>query len=267
MLPENISSERSRYLQNIKKRKIRIHMIRIFIIAAFLILWEVTASCGIIDSFFFASPSRLIRCFLTLTKENALFVHIAVTLLETAVSFLLVTLLSLLCAILLWYFHTAAKATEPYLVILNSLPKSALAPLLIVWFGGNMKTIIITGLSVAIFGSILSLYRGFQEVEPDKYKLIATLGGTKKDTLFKIILPSNIPNLLTIMKVNIGLCLVGVIIGEFIAARRGLGYLIIYGSQVFKMDWVILSILILCIIAFALYQIITVTEKKFSGKA
>ncbi|MCI8991661.1 MAG: ABC transporter permease [Eubacterium sp.] len=268
MLPEkNVSTERNHYLREIKKRKIRIHLIRILIIAVFLILWEITASCGIIDSFFFASPSRLVQCFIFLTKENAFFSHISITLLETAVSFLLVTLLSLLCAILLWYFKTAANATEPYLVILNSLPKSALAPLLIVWFGGNMKTIIITGLSVAIFGSVLSLYRGFQEVEPDKYKLIATLGGNKKDVLFKIILPSNIPNLLTIMKVNIGLCLVGVIIGEFIAARKGLGYLIIYGSQVFKMDWVILSILVLCVIAFALYQIITVVEKKFSKAA
>lgn len=147
------------------------------------------------------------------------------------------------------------------MVMLNSLPKSALAPLLIVWLGANYKTIILTGMSVAVFGSIMNVYTGFTEVDAEKIKLIYTLTGTEKDALYKVILPANIPNLFSIMKVNIGLCLVGVIIGEFIAARRGLGYLIIYGSQVFKMDWVILSILILCVIAMVLYLLLDLSEK------
>ena len=121
------------------------------------------------------------------------------------------------------------------MVMLNSLPKSALAPLLIVWLGANYKTIILTGIS-AVFASIMNLYTGFMEVDPEKVKLIDTLNGTEKDKLYKVILPSNIPNLFGIMKVNIGLCLVGVIIGEFIAARKGLGDLIIYGSQVFRFE-------------------------------
>lgn len=146
-------------------------------------------------------------------------------------------------------------------MVLNSLPKSALAPLLIVWLGGNYKTIIITGMSVAIFGSILSLYTAFCDMDKEKILLIKTLGGTRNDVMFKIMLPGCIPTLLSIMKVNIGLCLVGVIIGEFIAAKKGLGYLIIYGSQVFKLDWVILSILILCLIAMLLYQLIGSFEK------
>ena len=116
-------------------------------------------------------------------------------------------------------------------------------------------------MSVAIFGSILSLYTAFTETDPEKIKLIFTLGGTKKDVLFKVMIPGNIPSLLSIMKVNIGLCLVGVIIGEFIAARVGLGYLIIYGSQVFKLTWVIMSIIVLCIIAMVLYQLIQSLER------
>ena len=150
---------------------------------------------------------------------------------------------------------------EPYLVVLNSLPKSALAPLLIVWLGANTKTIIVAGISVAIFGTIISMYAGFVEVNPEKIKLIYTLGGRKRHALFKVVLPSNIPNLISNMKVNIGLSLVGVIIGEFLAARRGLGYLIIYGSQVFKLDWVMMSIVILCIIAMVLYKLINLLEK------
>ena len=121
------------------------------------------------------------------------------------------------------------------------VPKSALAPLLIVWLGANMKTIILAGMSVAIFGSILSLFSGFQEIDQDKQMLIKTLGGTKKDVLFKVILPASVPIQLSITKVNIGLCLVGVVIGEFIGAKEGLGYMIIYSSQIFKLTNLILS--------------------------
>ena len=147
-------------------------------------------------------------------------------------------------------------------MMLNSLPKSALAPLLIVWLGANMRTIIVAGMSVAIFGSVISLYTGFRETDPDKLKLIYSLGGKKRDTLLKVVLPSSIPLLLATMKVNIGLCLVGVVIGEFIGARQGLGYLIIYSSQTFKLDSMILSILILCVIAMALYGAVSLAEKK-----
>ena len=151
-------------------------------------------------------------------------------------------------------------------MILNSLPKSALAPLLIVWLGANYKTIILTGMSVAIFGSILSLHQGFQDVDSDKLKLIQTLGGNKRHILTKVLIPANVPRLLSLAKVNIGLCLVGVIIGEFISSKCGLGYLIIYASQVFKMDWMLMSIVILCIISMGLYGLIGFTEKWYQKR-
>ena len=169
-------------------------------------------------------------------------------------------------AILLWMFETFSKIIEPYLVMLNSLPKSALAPILIVWLGSNTKTIIVTAISVAVFGTIISIYTCFNGVDTEKVKLIYTLGGNRKDILFKLILPSSLPMIISIMKVNIGLSLVGVIIGEFLAAKAGLGYLIIYGSQVFKLDWVIMSIVILCIIAIGLYGIINRIEKMYTKK-
>ena len=200
---------------------------------------------------------------ITVNNGAELLLHIGITLFETFVSFFLVIAISLLSAILLWLIPGLSRILEPYLVMLNSLPKSALAPLLIVWLGASYKTIIITGISVAVFGSIMSLYTGFMEVDPEKIRLIYTLDGTKRHALYKVILPANIPNLSGIMKVNIGLCLVGVIIGEFIAARQGLGYLIIYGSQVFKMDWVILSILILCVIAMGLYLLLDRLEQRY----
>ena len=168
----------------------------------------------------------------------------------------------LLITILLWYSKSLTETLDPYLVVLNSLPKSALAPLLIVWLGANYKTIILTGMSVAIFGTILNLYIGFREVDEEKIKLIRTLGGNNSDALFKVILPANWANLIGLMKSNIGLCLVGVIIGEFLSAKAGLGYLIIYASQVFKMDMLVMAIVILCIVSTLLYQGIAVLEKR-----
>ncbi len=193
--------------------------------------------------------------------DRSVFMHIGTTLAETLLSFFLVFLFSLLTAVLLWLFHSLSRILEPYLVVLNSLPKSALAPLLIVWLGANMKTIVAAGMSVAVFGSILTIYTGFSEVDPEKVKLIYTLGGNKRDVLRKVVLPSSVPIFINTMKVNIGLCLVGVVIGEFIGSRQGLGYLIIYGSQVFQLDMVLMSIVILCVMAMILYQGINLVEK------
>ena len=194
-------------------------------------------------------------------RDGSLFLHVGITLTETLISFALVVFIGLAVSLLLWLSDSVFQVLEPYLVILNSLPKSALAPLLIVWLGANQRTIIVAGISVAIFGTILNLYTGFTETSREKIRLIYTLHGTKKDALIKVVLPSTVPMIISIMKVNIGLCLVGVVIGEFIGARNGLGYLIIYGSQVFQLDLVILSILILCLMAMLLYGWVTAAEK------
>ena len=169
--------------------------------------------------------------------------------------------MGLLAAVVLWSSRSVSEVMEPYLVMLNSLPKSALAPLLIVWLGATQTTIIAAGMSVAIFGSILNLYTSFTGVDQEKIKLIYTLRGNKWHALSKVVLPSSIPAIISNMKVNIGLCLVGVVIGEFLAARSGLGYLIIYSSQVFKMDWLLMSIILLCIMAMLLYSLINLLEK------
>ena len=257
-----ISDRQRQYLhqQHVKKRTIR--LFRILILIAFLALWELASRLEWIDSFFFSSPTRLADCFVYMTAENALFTHIGISLLETMLSFLFIMTFSVACASLLWRFEYVAKISEPVLVILNSLPKSALAPLIIVWLGTGMKTIIIAGISVALFGCIINLYTCFQNTDPDKQKLIYILGGKKHHVFTKVILPAGVPTIISNMKVNIGLALVGVMIGEFLAAKQGLGYLIIYASQVFKLDWLILCILILCLIAIGLYEILHIFERK-----
>lgn len=258
-----ISLAQQKFLLSQKKHQRTVTASRLFIFVFFLGIWEGAAKLELIDSFFFSSPSRVFLCAYNMLLDQSLFAHVGITLFETITSFVLVTVLALLTAIILWLNKKISETLEPYLVILNSLPKSALAPLLIVWLGANYNTIIITGMSVAIFGSILSLYTSFQSVDPEKIKLIQTLGGKKYHILTKVVLPANIPALFSIMKVNIGLCLVGVIIGEFISSRQGLGYLIIYGSQVFKLDWVIMSIVILCLLAWGLYSLLSRLEKRY----
>lgn len=232
--PQIMSATQSVYLKKIKNDRKSTWIFRILILLVFLAVWEFSARFHIIDSFIFSSPGLIAQTMWHMILDKTLFLHTGITLWETLVSFFLVTFLSLGIAVLLWLFPKLSDILEPYLVVLNSLPKSALAPLLIVWLGSNMRTIIVAGVSVAIFGAVINLYTGFCETDSDKTKLIYTLGGTKLDALFKVILPSSIPMTLGIMKVNIGLCLVGVVIGEFIGSRQGLGYLIIYSSQVFR---------------------------------
>ena len=231
---ENMSLTQKQYLQKLQNRRYRITILRFLIFVSFLILWETAVQLKWIDGFIFSSPSRVAKTFYSMWLDGSIFLHTGITIAETLISFLLVVILGLGTAILLWYYTELSEILEPYLVVLNSLPKSALAPLLIVWLGANMKSIIVAGMSVAIFGTILNLYTGFRETDPDDMKLIYTLQGKKKDVLMKVILPGTSPLLLSVMKVNIGLCLVGVVIGEFIGARQGLGYLIIYGSQVLR---------------------------------
>lgn len=241
-------------------------ILRIALFIGFFSIWEITAQLGVLDAFIFSSPSRIVKTLIEMLQAKTLFMHTMITVGETFLSFLLILFIGLGVAVILWLSKLLSDVLEPYLVILNSLPKSALAPVLIVWLGNNTKTIIVTGISVAIFGTIITLYTVFREVDPEKIKLIQTLGGSKKDILCKLVLPASLPAIISTMKVNIGLSLVGVIIGEFLAARKGLGYLIIYGSQTFKMDWVIMSIFILCILAVILYKAISMLEKAISKR-
>lgn len=249
------------YIKKQKQYKIIITISRTVLFLCFIALWEVAARCEWIDAFIFSSPSRIVNTFITMSKSGSIFYHSAITIGETFLSFGLIVVLGIGLAIVLWSCKPVSDVLEPYLVVLNSLPKSALAPMLIVWLGNNPKAIIVTAISVAIFGTILNIFTSFAETDPDKIKLIQTLGGNRREMLIKLVLPASLKTIISNMKVNIGLCLVGVIIGEFLAAKAGLGYLIIYGSQVFKMDWVAMSIVILCIISIILFKLIDLIQK------
>ena len=258
----DVSQAQTLFICSVKRQKIFIQLCQLLILLTFLILWETAVTLNWIDGFIFSSPSRICKTFYQMCVDGSFFLHLGTTLAEVFVSFLLILIIGYGAAVLLWFFPKLSKILEPYFVVLNSLPKSALAPLLIVWLGANVRTIIVAGISVAIFGTILSLYTAFVESDSEDELLILTLHGSRRHILTKVLFPSTLPTLISLMKVNIGLTLVGVIIGEFLAARQGLGYLIIYGSQVFKLDLVILSIVVLCILAIGLYGLIGLLEKR-----
>ena len=258
---EPVSRRQEKYLRAIRRNSRFIQISRLLLFLVFTGLWEVSARTGLIDSFIFSSPGQILEKLWEMLVDHTLMEHVSITLLETLISFALVTLLGIGFGILLWAFPRLSMILEPYLVVLNSLPKSALAPLLIVWLGSNMRTIILAGISVAVFGAIMNLYTGFCETDPDKLKLIRTLRGNKKDELLKVILPGSVPLILSVMKVNIGLSLIGIVIGEMIGSKRGLGYLIIYSSQVFQLTTMIMAIVILCVMAILLYAFLSLLQR------
>lgn len=265
-LNASCSPEQAEFIRRYRRHVLLIHLLRITILIVFLVTWELLARFNIIDSFIFSCPSKLVAAARKYMASGLLPRHIKITLIETIACFSIVIGLSMLIAIILWWHRTIYLILEPYLVVLNALPKSALAPLFIVWLGTGMNTIIVAAVSVAIFGAILSLYEHFIETDTDQINLVYSLGGSKYSVLTKVVLPSNLAFIVNTIKVNLGLSLVGVIIGEFVAARAGLGYLILYASQIFKLDLVILSIIILAIIASLFYLILDLIEKRITRK-
>jgi len=259
---ENISVDRKKYLRKVKLRKIEILLAQVFLVIAFISIWEILAQTGKIDSFITSQPSRIVKTFMNLSS-NDLLEHLKITCIETLVGFLLGTIAGVIIAIILWWSPFISKVSEPFLVVLNSLPKTALGPVIIIWVGAGMPAIIVMAISISLIVTILEILNGFLHTDEEKIKMAKTFKANKVQILTKIVIPSNIPTFFNTLKVNIGLSLVGVISGEFLVSKGGLGYLIVYGGQVFQLDLVMTSVIILAIVAALMYQSIVFLEKKF----
>lgn len=251
------------YRQKLKKEKISTIIIQLSIVVIFFALWELFANIGVLDRFLFSCPSDIITLLFENIKSKEIFIHIGYSLFETLIALFIGTFLGILIAILLWYSKKAVKIVDPFLIVLNALPKTALAPILIVWAGTSSKGIITVAISLSIVMTIISALNFFNIVDEEKIKMLKTFNATKTQILFKLILPSNIKNLISVFKINIGLTWVGVIVGEFLVSRFGIGYLVVYGGQVFKMDLVMMGVLVLSILAFLMYIITAFFEKHY----
>ena len=259
-MESNLSNERKEYIKNTQRRKRAITLTRIGIFLITVTAWEAFARIGIIDGFVMSMPSRILKTVVS-AASNGLFLHIGVTLYETMIGFVLGVVFGGIIAAALWSSEFLSKAVEPYLVALNSLPKIALGPVIIIWVGAGTKAIIVMALAISMIVTTLEMLNGFRCTEAEKIMMAKTFGARKWEIFLKIVLPSNVFTLFNSLKINIGLSLVGVIAGEFLVSKAGLGYLIVYGGQVFKMDLVMASVIILSVVAMLIYKGITFFEK------
>lgn len=254
--------EHELYIKKVKIRKRNIIITRIAILISIFLLWEIAGDLKWVDPFLTSTPSRMWKSLMKLYIEGNLFKHIWVTCFETILGFVFGTILGTLFAIILWWSDFISKVLDPYIVVLNALPKVALAPIIIFWVGNGTPAIILVALLISIVVTIITVLNGFNEVDVDKIKLLKTFGASKLQILIHLIIPSSIPTLVSALKINVGLSWVGVITGEFLVAKDGLGFLIIFGGQVAQLDTVMLSIIILSILAYLMYEVVEFLEKK-----
>ncbi len=257
-----MSNEHKKYLRKLKLNKLLISITQISIFIFFIIIWQFLASHNYINSFITSSPSKILSTISKLYIENNLFIHIWITIKETIISFMIATFLSIIISIILYESDFLSKVIDPYLTILNSLPKVALGPIIIIWIGANQNGIITMAILISIIVSIQTIYNGFINTDKLKIKLLKTFNATKKDILFNVVIPSNKSTIINTLKINISMCLIGVIMGEFLTSKAGIGYLILYGSQVFNLDLVMTGIFLLTIISIVMYKIIEEISKR-----
>ena len=240
--------------------------IQLLILLIFIIIWELLTRFNIIDSFIFSSPSLIIKTIIKLYNDGILFKHIFTTLNEIIISFILGISLGFIIALIFYLYPFTYKILEPFLTILNSLPKVALGPMIIIWFGAGIKSIIFMALLISLIITIINVYEGFNNTDINKINLMKSLGAKKYQIYFKLILPNSLSNIISALKINVSMSLIGVIMGEFLVSKKGIGYLILYGSQIFNLSLVISGIFILCIVAAIMYYCVTILENYFKRK-
>lgn len=258
--PPAVSRERTLYLRRKRRRTHLVHACQIGFLVFFFAQWEISARLGWVDSFILSQPSRILETLRNMS-QNHLMMHVGVTLYETLTGFVLGVLLGVAIAVVLWWSGFVSRVAEPYLVVLNSLPKIALGPVIIIVVGAGTEAIIFMALAISLIVTVLEMLAGFRATNPESIKMARTFGATKRQVFTKIVFPSNINTLFNSLKINIGLSLVGVIAGEFLVSKAGLGYLIVYGGQVFQLDLVMSSVLILSVMAALMYQSVVLLQK------
>lgn len=259
-----LSPARKSYLAGVRRRERFITCMRYTILVALIGLWELAAQLGWIDPFITSSPSRVAATIARLLQDGELFTHIGVTLFETVAGFLIGTAAGTLIAAAMWWSPVACRILDPYLVILNALPKIALGPILIVWIGAGIGSIIVMAVLISLVVTIVTVLTGFMDITGEKQLLMRTLGATKLQIFTLVVLPAAIPTMMAALKISVGMSWVGVTVGEYLVSQAGLGYLIVYGGQVFQLDLVMASIVVLCLLAAVMYYGVAAIEKRLS---
>lgn len=256
------SLDYKKYKKKLLVNKILVIFTQITLLILLLIIWQLLADFELINTFISSSPKKVIETIISLHEQQNLYHHIWITVYETVISFGIGTILGTIIAILLWWNNFLYKVFDPYLTIINSLPKVALGPIIIIWAGANINSIIIMALLISVIVTIITVYNGFVSTDQNKINLLKSFKATKFQILRYVILPSSYSTIISSLKINISMSLIGVIMGEFLVSKEGIGYLIMYGSQVFNLNLVIAGIIILMVVSYLMYLIVVYIEKK-----
>ncbi len=259
-----VSQRHGRFLKSMRLRKIWLVVAQFSVLVAFFGVWQFAAMSRLVDPFIVSHPVAIARKIAELIQDGSLVRHAGITLIEALLAFGIGTVAGIVLAAMFWWWDFLSDVADPYVVILNATPKIALGPVFIVWLGANTGAVIALAVSITLFVAILSVYSAFRQADPQKLMLVAALGGTKRQQFQKVVFPSSIPTIIATLKVNIGLALTGTIVGEFLAANAGLGYLIIYGQNIFNMTLVMTSLVILTAIAAVMYYAVSLIDQKFN---
>lgn len=258
---QEYSREHLLYLRKLKRTNATVHIVRLAVLFLFLILWELSAHFEWINPFVTSSPSRIWKTLVSLYQNGTLFYHVGTTLWETLLGFFIAVVAGYTIALLLWWSEVFRKISEPYLVVLNALPKIALGPLIIIWCGTGSKAIVFMTVLIGLIVAILNMLNGFMATDENKLLLLRSMGANKWQILKKLVIPSSLPAFISMLKISVGMAWIGSIMGEYIVSKAGIGYLIVYGGQVFKLDLVMTSVVILCVLAAGMYAIVALIEK------
>lgn len=260
------SGEHKKFIRNIKLNNLLIRFTQVFIFILFIAIWQFLANTNRINTFIFSSPYKVFETIISLYQNDNLMHHIWVTVYETLIGFSLGCIIGIATASILWANKFLFKVLDPYLTILNSLPKVALGPIIIIWGGANATSIIIMALLISVIITVISVHQGFTNTDDNKIRLMKSLGANKWQIYYKLVFPSNINTIISSIKINISMSLIGVIMGEFLTSKAGIGHLIMYGSQVFNLNLIITGVFILCIVSFLMYYFVVIIEKRINSK-
>ena len=261
MKKNNYSKEHKRYLAINRFKTWTIVLFQVLILVVLFVGWEIGARTGAVDVFFFSSPSRIWNTIKTLHSNGELFFHAWITLKETLIAFGVATSLGILLAIILWWSEYLRKIIEPYIVTLNSLPKIALGPIIIIWMGVGSRAIITMAVLIVVIVTTLNVMTAFLNTDKNLIATLKSFGASKFQIFLKVVLPASVPDIISTLKVNVGLSWIGSIMGEYLACKAGIGYLLIYGGQVFNLDLVMTSVIVLCLMAALMYFAVAILEK------
>ncbi|EGG35927.1 ABC transporter permease [Paenibacillus sp. HGF5] len=247
-----------------RRRSQRIVWGRAAVAVLVFLVWEVFTRIGLLDSYYWSSPSAILRTTWTQITEGTLLRDITYTSGSTILGFVFGTFLGALLGLSFWWSKSYAGISEPYLIILNALPKLALAPVLVILLGIGFFSKVALAFSMTVVVSALSAYSGVKSVDPDMEKLMYSLGAKRHQVFTKVVVPWSMPWIISSLRINIALALAGAIVGEFIASSQGVGRMIMYAGTILDINLVWVGVVVLSLLSMVMYWGVVVLEKWLS---